>query len=519
MYADDGGGFLDSAAGSTRCGSVRDALRLTGAGLDYLNSPAAGDLEAAALGEVLTALSDLAGKITAAQASFLRRFDAADAHDADGYGSSSAWLAARTRMSRRDARAAVRQMRQFAERPELHDAVATGDISKSWADAIARWTGKLPPEMRAETDKILLEAAAAGASLDDLATIAAAAIEQWRSSRPDPDEDSDFNDRHIRIGRTFGGAGVIRGDLTPECAAAVTAVIEALGKKHGKEDDRNEGQRFHDALAEACHLLLRARLVPDRAGADTQVIVHVPISQLRDMPGAPELEDAWLKAGLGEPDAPGNAHLAGEDAEVAACDAMTVPVVTGHADMKLIDKIIALATAGPGGVWRAGAGAGTGTGTGTADAWQAHRYAIARLAIDFVSGPGKLASVLRTGLLDRPYSTRSLPLDIGYSDSIPASIRRAVILRDQHCAWPGGCDRPAAACDVHHIRHKSRGGETSVNNCGLFCEYHHETCIHRWGWTVILHPDGTMEARSPDGKQVLRSHVPPKAPGHPGPSP
>jgi hypothetical protein len=37
----------------------------------------------------------------------------------------------------------------------------------------------------------------------------------------------------------------------------------------------------------------------------------------------------------------------------------------------------------------------------------------------------------------------------------------------------------------------------------------HETCIHRWGWQVILHPDGTTEARSPDGKQVLHSHAPP----------
>jgi hypothetical protein len=28
---------------------------------------------------------------------------------------------------------------------------------------------------------------------------------------------------------------------------------------------------------------------------------------------------------------------------------------------------------------------------------------------------------------------------------------------------------------------------------------------------VILHPDGTMEARSPDGRQVLHNHAPPLA--------
>jgi hypothetical protein len=484
------------ACGADVPGSVTEALQMGDAFADYLNSPAAAELDGVTCGEVLIALGEIQTKLAAAHATFLGRFDAANAHDADGYGSSSAWLAARGRMTKRDALAAVRQMRQFSQRPGLHGAVAAGDLSRSWADAIARWTRKLPEGMRDETDKILLEAAAAGASLQDLATIAAAAIEQWRSTRPDPEDDFDFRDRHVRLGLTFGGAGVIRGDLTPECAAAVTAVLEALGKKQGPEDDRNQGQRFHDALAEACHLLLRARLVPGRAGADTQVIVHVPIGQLRQMPGAAGLEDAWLRARLGEPADPRTAYLTGKDAEAAACDALTVPVVTGHADMSVIDKIIALASAAPGSAASAGA-------------LQAHRYAIARLALDFVSGPGGLASALRTGLLEHPYSTPSLPLDIGASDSIPGQIRRAVVLRDQHCAWPGGCDRPASASDVHHIRHKSDGGETSVHNCGLFCEFHHETCIHRWGWQLTLHPDGTIEARSPDGKQVLRSHAPP----------
>ena len=49
-----------------------------------------------------------------------------------------------------------------------------------------------------------------------------------------------------------------RGDLTPECAAALTAVLQELGKRRGPQADRNEGQRFHDALAEACALVLRA---------------------------------------------------------------------------------------------------------------------------------------------------------------------------------------------------------------------------------------------------------------------
>jgi hypothetical protein len=99
--------------------------------------------------------------------------------------------------------------------------------------------------------------------------------------------------------------------------------------------------------------------------------------------------------------------------------------------------------------------------------------------------------------------------DYGHSATIPAHIRRAVIARDGHCQWPGGCDAPAAACDVHHITHQQDGGPTSVTGCKLYCQFHHDIAIHRWGWKIILHPDGTSEAHSPDGHTILYSHSPP----------
>ena len=78
--------------------------------------------------------------------------------------------------------------------------------------------------------------------------------------------------------------------------------------------------------------------MPDRAGADTQVIAHIPLSQLRQLPGARDLEDAWIRAFLGQ-----DGYLTGKDAEAAACDAQTVPVVTGTMDPAVIDQMIDLA--------------------------------------------------------------------------------------------------------------------------------------------------------------------------------
>ena len=42
-------------------------------------------------------------------------------------------------------------------------------------------------------------------------------------------------------------------------------------------------------------------MVPDRAGADTHVAVHIPFPELRQRPGAPEAEEVWLRGTAGEP--------------------------------------------------------------------------------------------------------------------------------------------------------------------------------------------------------------------------
>jgi hypothetical protein len=124
----DGDAF--DLAGGRAFGNAPQALRVAGAALDYLNS-AAGDLDGAVCGDLLVSLGEVQAKLTAAHAMLLRRFDAANAHDADGYASSSAWLAAKAQLTRKDARAAVREMRRLGGRPRLDAALTSGDITRS----------------------------------------------------------------------------------------------------------------------------------------------------------------------------------------------------------------------------------------------------------------------------------------------------------------------------------------------------------------------------------------------------
>jgi hypothetical protein len=144
------------------------------------------------------------------------------------------------------------------------------------------------------------------------------------------------------------------------------------------------------------------------------------------------------------------------------------------------------------------------------------RRALLGLAADALSGPDGLAARLRAALDGRPLTSVSLPLDIGAAtETIPAHLRRAVTIRHAYCAFPG-CGQPAAVCDIHHIIPRSRGGPTSLPNLVPLCGFHHLTAIHRWGWMLALHPDGTTTATSPDRTRTLHSHGPPShgPPGH-----
>jgi hypothetical protein len=79
-------------------------------------------------------------------------------------------------------------------------------------------------------------------------------------------------------------------------------------------------------------------------------------------------------------------------------------------------------------------------------------------------------------------------LDVGRAARlVTVAIWIALILRDQHCAFPG-CTRPPSMCHAHHITHWVDGGETSLTNLVLLCGEHHRT-VHHTPWQVRLRPD------------------------------
>ena len=166
-----------------------------------------------------------------------------------------------------------------------------------------------------------------------------------RCAPPDNDGDDGFTRRAVTLSTHFQGAGHLDGNLTPECAAALQAVLESLGKKAGPEDDRTKAQRRHDALEEACRRLIASNCLPDVAGQAVQVQLHMTLDQLRSLPGASEAERQWAaqrawRAGRAAEDGQPGWITDPVTAEAYACDAQIAPIVTGYVDPAALDAMI-----------------------------------------------------------------------------------------------------------------------------------------------------------------------------------
>ncbi len=475
--------------------TTADAVAMAQAALSWLAETDVASLTTIEQADCLRGLERAASMHTAAQSRVLGAFHAQGGYEDDGHRSTKTWLSWQTRTTRGAAGRAMAWMRRLGDHPAVGEALAGGRVSESWARKICDWTDALPGDVRGDADVILLGAADGGADLGDLGTLAEELHKRFAG--PDTDGNDDFAGRSVQLDTTFQGAGKLDGNLSPQCAAAVQAVLDALGKRRGPEDERTKGQRLHDALEDACRRLIGSGCLPERAGQPTQIVLHMDLDRLRGLPGAPEAEAAWAGQATVGP---------GDD-----CDAQIVPVVTGRVDPGVLDRLAAALLHGT------PPGPATSDQPGDADtarqarAGRAARRLILKAAADLLSGPGGLASYLRTRLAPGTVASVSLPLDVGaLTETIPVHLRRAVAVRDRGCRFPG-CDQPVMACQPHHIIPRAQGGPTCLTNLMLLCSFHHLIAVHRWGWSIALHPDGSVTATSPDGDKTLHGHGPPPA--------
>ena len=87
-----------------------------------------------------------------------------------------------------------------------------------------------------------------------------------------------------------------------------------------------------------------------------------------------------------------------------------------------------------------------------------------------------------SGVVVAHLDAQGAPLSIGRKTrTIPAAIKRALLLRDRTCRFPGCTHRRDV--DGHHIEHWANGGEIALSNLMLLCSAHHPL-LHEGGCRV-----------------------------------
>jgi hypothetical protein len=540
----------NASAGFASAGGALEAIT---SGMRFLAELDAASMPGPVIADVLRALEKTDAVEAVARGRLLWMFDTDRGYEGEGYGGVRTFVRFGTRVTRGQAAAHAGLIRFRGQHAAFERALLGGYLSLSVARRVGTLTGKIEDDTdRAWADELIVTAAAAGADEKDLMVIAAAAVEKLAP----PDPDKPFKDRDLRLDLTYDGAGVLRGELTPECSAMLQAVLARLARKLGAEDTRSQGERNHDALQEMMRRLLGSDLLPKVNGHAVQAQVHIWLGDLIDLDDGSVLQRQWtaryaalwaakrVQAAEGQGD--GGAWISGPAATGVTCDAAMFPIVVGNPDLDAADDLIRIAveldgylhghgddaagdTASPDtestddresadGASADGAGR---IGAAVNDPERAARAIrlmedLIGAAATMMSGEPGLASFLRRGLLGPlGLGGPSLPLDVGDTDNVPWWISTAVHTRDGHCQFPTGCDQPASGCHQHHIKPRHEHGHSSLDNIGDFCEGHHLYVIHKLGWTIRKCGDGTWEATSPDGTIVYKTsgRPPPPRPG------
>ena len=331
-----------------------------------------------------------------------------------GMRSFEAHRAAQEREDLSTARREITTARTLEELEGGLDALALGQITPSHAQRLRAIADKSTPEQRS-----FLLTGEGAARVRDLAREHdpgqfARKVEELATSRH-PAEVQDAHEvirakRFLRLSHSQGGTR-IEGFLDAVAGHRFRLAVEAASSRPGKDDNRTAGQRNADALeAIAGAILEEGALAPSR-NVPTQVMITMT-------------EDTFLSA---------RSHLA-------------------RATHRRADE-----------------------GQRQDDTDTLMPFPRVRAQDGPLLPPADLGKLLCGSSIGRlVLDADSVPLNAGRSQrTFKNTLRRAVELRDQHCAWPE-CHQVARYCKVHHLDWwDADHGETDVTRGILVCEFHH----------------------------------------------
>jgi len=389
------------------------------------------------LGQEIASLSAHLDAATHRLLECIRRFDEAGGWYEQGAVSCAHWLAWRVGLDGGTAREKVRVARALGKLPAIDEAFRTAKLSYAKVRALTRVA---TPENEAK----LLEVAmvATGAQLERL-------CRGYRTALA-PDREPVPEERSVRQRILPGGMVKIELVLSPDEADLILRAVDRAREVHAEETRQEKNERAGTDVAASVSSETRKREEDhiSRVGSPPAL----PASHEKEQPSWPSRADGAVM--LAE------AFLAGH------------PVAGTGGERFQVMVHLAQDVLGPDGAW-----AGT-----LEDGTRVSSETLRRVACDCglvaIGAGGEELSIGRR------------------ARTIPPAIRRALMLRDRGCAFPG-CTH-TRFLHGHHIQHWLHGGETSLGNLVMLCTAHHHM-VHEGGWTIARAADGELVFTSPAG--------------------
>lgn len=432
----------------------------------------------------------------------------------DGHVSTKRWLQTHSRVSGATAGALIARARDLeTDYATTRTAWLAGEVT---SDAVRELTTGITKALRrvpaADRDRIRGEAEAILLPLAARGTVAELrrGIDRLRLL-VDPDGAAQarldaHDDQYLRL--TPVGEGVdLKGYLTAETAAALLTCLDQVvdgwyrsGSLHPEDrptgDERSDRLRRRHrrdhlnalALADLARRCLDSGSLGTRHAQRPHVTMTVHLDDLDQGIGG-----SLRLPGIGEQLLP--------PASVARilCDADLTPVLTRPTTGRGGQASGTITESTGGGAERTGCDCDDTAGT---DA----------------SGAGAVAGVCRHRLAETIRERGREVLHVGRAHrTAPPRRRKALEVRDQHCAAPG-CRIDPSRCEAHHVHEWERDGRTDLDNMVLLCTRHHHA-VHEGGLAIRRrpehppgHPDHWQLAPPPPRQAT---EVPPAASGYP----
>jgi len=489
-------------------------------------------------------------QLTAATAHLISQAQSQGLPRAHAATSTAVWLRQQLRVSPATATRLVKLADALNTRPVLDTAVCTGAVSTEHATTIATTLADLPPDLGREvTDKaeaMLIDWA------DDFDPVTlgklGARILEYVAPEIAEQREAEFLARqeakaHRKRGFTLSplGNGQVRlsGYLDTSGAATVTAALDPLcHPRHDPAEERTPAQRRADALVDVCTGALRdGTNLPGHGGDPAQVVVTIPFTTLTGQPSAGQPSAGQPSSGQSSGGQPSGGQPSGgqpsggqpSGGQPSGGQSSGGQSSGGQSSGGQSSGGQSSGGQPPGGQPSAGqpssgqssggqssGGQSSGGQPGTAEqsrASQAHTHASTDARGHAGANAGAGVGWLDTGAPISPGEARRLAcdahivpavlggdsqvLDLGRTRRLfTGPIRRALILRDGGCTFPG-CDRPARWAEGHHLIPWANGGTTTLTNACLICRRHHRLLHNNSGWQAHLGPDGHPEFLPP----------------------